>query len=483
MAAYFTDKCAILTVLVNCIRRVKMETHRLRHPSAAETADAIFTQQTIIPRSFMRWMRVFGLFPYPTCFLCHNAQRINSPRFRVQRVCWLVWTAVFWVALILFFLMQEYDYFKRVSSLLVDLEFFTLIAFEFKSVMVLQGPYMVTCMLFISGRIPGIMTEAQVALRRLLKKRDITRLRRYTVGLITFSVISIGVCVIGKLMGLIALTRANYYYEPGVRSPYFFNALTVDPEVHYATHLLGIFLTVTCELLPPTLLLIFMVYFHAGFQRLNRRLADWGRGEVDVDAHRLRQLFRVYSGLSGVVTQLGRVFGPVVLVGCLKDVFTWAALSGTLLQVAKGEWKEVERFAQAHTYIKNMEIVTFTYTAIGLCNMAVRMVVFLAVYDQAQSIRKYLTRIAAESDDEKVLIECNRITVHLSTSDGALSVCGLFDLTKEYIIAFIGLAVTYLLLIYQTRDSRKDIEGMKEMLKRQEMVLNSLWNATVHGSR
>ncbi|XP_055356170.1 uncharacterized protein LOC129601399 [Paramacrobiotus metropolitanus] len=429
----------------------------------------------IIPELFLHFLRVFGLFPRKTQ---HDAD--HCVKRLVIRYKWHIWSILLGTGLTAITILQIVQYCRKFADPLHDLEFFTLIAFAYRLVIMSQAGFAIVAMLLVNCRLTALIRRSDAFMKVHLSKQHLSRLRRFSIAVILWTLLSVVTGIITKSIrtAAIAETQSTDWHT---KLGYFMNFFHLPRFLHVGVYAFGALMNSSGEYFPSVLLMILSLHYGAVFDQLAQRLAEVEK----VTADSLKETFRTYATTVKLVEIAGRLFGPLLLMVCFRDMMTWAALSGTLLQVEKRNYSlsagnlTVRAAGNGPGHGRNLEVIVMVVAIGAMVNGLLRILIFCSVHNKAQKVRNALQCVALTSTDDSVSTECQKISAYLKVSDGAFSVCGLFVLTKDYVVAFGGLAITYFVFIYQTRDSRKDMEEVKEILHTHGNLIRRLTNGDV----
>ncbi|XP_055345235.1 uncharacterized protein LOC129593073 [Paramacrobiotus metropolitanus] len=161
-------------------------------------------------------------------------------------------------------------------------------------------------------------------------------------------------------------------------------------------------------------------------------------------------------------------------------MFSFAAVFGAYLEMYTPSVEMASEYnARSMAYMRGMDYFTYFFGNIGFVNTIIRIGGFCKLHNAAQSFRKQLRMVHLTDADDAVLSESNLLKRDTSKRDGAVTVYGLMALSTDYVIAFFGLAITYIIFVYQAKDSRKTVEDLKALQMAHHALTLRMLNQTV----
>ncbi|XP_055345234.1 uncharacterized protein LOC129593072 [Paramacrobiotus metropolitanus] len=430
------------------------------------------SEHHIIPKLYTKWMQYSGLFlPSLASINSGKLDRKNSHRAH------FTWSCVILLLLLLLFAIDQYDFFVKFGQLLQDMEYFTCVAYDFRSLIKGQGPFTIGVMFLMRKKVSKLLQRCQQFLPTVLHEYDWQYLRRAFIVLCICTTVSIILCLSGIIFTTIALQETGYL-ERNQNVPYFFDQLKLPALLIAIFNGLGIYFGVSCEYLTLTLLVIIALHIFVAFKRVSLNF-----DAVVQNAGNISQIlgeFRNYLILVNLVDYLNKTFSPILLISCVKDLISYAAQVGTYLQMYTTSVElSAEHTERSVAYMRGMDAFTFFFAQVSFVNMIIRIAVFCKMHTAAQSFRHRLRMIHLSEVNDDLKREITVFGQNTTISDGAVTVYGMLELSKEYVVTTFGLAMTYYIFVYQARDSQRSVEDLKSSQKSCQAAVHRILNGSL----
>ncbi|XP_055348885.1 uncharacterized protein LOC129595801 [Paramacrobiotus metropolitanus] len=441
------------------------------------------THAPIIQSFNFRLGQLFGTFPYRYPW----ASATTPPPVNIPLACW---SAALLTALLTCVVPWTGGLATMYKHQLAKLEFFAIVSFIFKITIYLQGPFSLIIGLLKSRKLPILVARMETSLGGALPT-DITWRRE------AFRAFIIGWNLVYVVLGLVAYymsfreisAMVNRIVEDFLYEIHFYYGPRTPPYLF--TVLMGVmmFLNLSFEAFPVTLVLTLLRAINRGFQNINkeigRLLKDPGREDAAVTLKALREQ---YLRLQCHTEDADDIFSYLILIGWVREFLGFIAIMGALMQTSGEEEIHTKEDANTAVIDESTRHMVYGFGIMGLVNMVMKLTISVCTHDEAQAVRVNLRKLLARSTSPVIQQECGAFILECEESDGAITAGGFFRITREAASSLAEMMITYVLVIYQAHDTKQDIAELptksemeafrKEMRQRTEYCTVSRWNAT-----
>ncbi|OQV21938.1 hypothetical protein BV898_04151 [Hypsibius exemplaris] len=398
----------------------------------AEIPECLETHNdSILPKLILLLMRLLGLFIYRNDPPKRSKSGTNCQENAHEEVppgvsyIWLLWTLLL-IAFAVLVCLADVVYFVRLSStLIIGLEFFTLVLWVFRFSAIVSFPAILTIMLVVSRNLLSLLGVSLIYL---------------------FYLTFIGACV-------------------SLQETIFFLLL-------YA-----------CKIRLKKL----SVEVGSILADCQRRTSSSTEEKI-MHSQRIRSLSRKHTTLQGVVEDVTKAFGSTSLaVWSLKDIAGCLALLALLFQrppkpTGTPGTEPSEMIGLEFMYVGSQPIII----VVGVCSVAhavTRIISCLGITNENNKLKKLMTKATTMrqvSLDTNFSFECFDFLERLEIDELIISPHGFHSISWEYGASLIGLVVSYFLIMYQLQDQKLDMESLMAYREAQYLFRTLKENASVH---
>ncbi|OQV21939.1 hypothetical protein BV898_04152 [Hypsibius exemplaris] len=443
------------------------------------------SKNSILPKSFILWMRLIGIFvyriedpPHASTYLNNNAgpNRVLQPSTSKVILFWCIWTLVM-IAFAVVVLLADVELFLMSSSnLIARLEFFTLVLWVFRFITMATFPVILIIMLIMGRHLMPSLARVQ----ENLTPSDFQRMQTFRICLLIWiAFVTVGLAVgTGWIIQIFLDFMTASGYKPSIYSIadfYPFTGISLLGEC-----LIYIFYLPFSLLCFSTHEIIFFLFLYACKIRLGKLseelgaiLADYQRstppgGEPKaMNSQRIRAVNRKHTAMQGVVENVTALFGSTSLaVWSLRDVTGCLCLLALLFR--RGPTKQTLEMdvigtTTSESMYESSKPGLIVLAVFSVVHAVIRIVSCLGITDENNEIKKLLTRattVGQVASDGNFAFECSDFLERLETEELHISPHGFYSISLEYGLSLVGLVVSYFLIMYQLQDQKVDMESL-----------------------
>ncbi|OQV15164.1 hypothetical protein BV898_10678 [Hypsibius exemplaris] len=426
-----------------------------------------------VPRVFTSALQLLGLFP---CRPEWSAVK-PSPSRRTDRQPYhqtlLLWSVAVWISVTFSVLSYTDDYIGFYLDQLSQLEFFTAVTGIFRLSVFLHAPVTAGYLIHKCRCIPPLLrglSEAMSGVFTVSGASHVTLLKTVAYVALTWSVICAAMGALGLFVAVRSTTLLVENFGWTSQDPCIFGMVQLPVYASCAWFSLYHFIVVFYEVAPQMLALIIVFNIALGFKEVADSLADV------VDLPKAERIVRFentrcnYVRLQLLLNRTNEVFSVVLLVGCLRDLLTVVAFTATLLRLPESRGNNETEVAFKERTAEDQSFLTYIYlfTLMAFMNTALRTGLSIYCNEKAILMEEVLQGICAEGGSDKELLQhCRHLKDDVGNCERSLVSAAAFFITKDYVSAIFGLISTYFLVIYQTRDSKTE---MQEFLRAKDFT-------------
>ncbi|XP_055354020.1 uncharacterized protein LOC129599736 [Paramacrobiotus metropolitanus] len=416
---------------------------------------------------YMRFMQCFGLCPYRVDALLD---------YQTAQLDWraAAWSLLLFISLGLVLLpwpVAGYVLIYRAD--LERLEFFAIISFLFRTVIFTQGPLILAITVTKLRHIPAVIQQIQTALAGTQNTHSSRTIHLTTYAVLTWNFTFVLSCLL------------SFYFSFREISPTFNEIVQawlqgiLGPSAHimpFACFLInGLTLAfcLCCEAFPLGILLVFLLSTGTGYDKMKEDLAGIHADSQSREPGRNTQVIAALAGirqryrlLQCCFVEIDGIFSHLILISALREVVGFIALLGAALQVERPRESWEESHDTVSVVDRTSRTLIFALGGLGLANFVIKVCATVSIHEKVQSVRDDMKRIAADTDMEDVRSECEVFISRCDYKDGSVSAGGFFHITKEFMLTWAELMITYAVLIYQTHDTKTD---MRELASKSQL--------------